>query len=910
MQQVPERHSDSDPIQGFDESSRRYRVLLHAAEIAARGGFPQLLEELSRLLHELFDFNFLNYALRDDRAEVMRVYMLNDVIGATESPLELSVEESPAGWVWSHQQPLVIPDLAQEQRFCSVLELYSAKGFRSVISVPMTTARRRLGSLSFGSAQQMHCDSSILYFLERLASLVALALENYLFVEVPLLTEATAGEQRQLRQLVATQLQLTQKSTEAYESLRREREQLETIIEILSGMGASQVDLHQMFPAICRSLYKAIEHDAAVITLVDSTGQNYDVYAVESKTSPQLLSQGMKIKADESFAPFLLARAPDGDIVGREELERKAPQTAHAKRALEAGLVNWCVVPMRTPNRLVGIFAVGGRRENAFTQHDLDLLRQLAGAMGLFLAKAQSRAAVQIEKERLDTLLEISRTLTSTLDWKKLFQDMSTCLRRLTAEEYAHFALFEPAGEVMRFHALDYPEGSRLVVTGTTVPVLACPSGIAFHARETKIFAKDDLENIGSEFTRKVLAEGIQKACCVPLISRGRALGTLGVASLKPDPFLESEIELLQQVAPQIAIALDNSRAYAEISSLKDKLTKEKVYLEQEIRDSFNFENFVGQSSTITYVLEQVRTVAPNSATVLILGETGTGKEMIARGIHRLSTRASASFVKLNCAAIPTGLLESELFGHEKGAFTGAITQKVGRLELADKGTLFLDEVGEIPLELQPKLLRVLQDQEFERLGGTRTIRVNVRLVAATNRDLAAAVAKHEFRADLYYRLHVFPIRMPALRERTEDIPSLVRFFVQKFARNMNKQIETIPAETMQALAHWHWPGNIRELENFIERSVILTEGTTLRVPVGELNSLSGPADDSPRTHSAISSSATLEELEREYILQVLRKSGGVIAGSNGAAARLGMKRTTLQSKIQRLGIDKEEYAC
>lgn len=356
----------------------------------------------------------------------------------------------------------------------------------------------------------------------------------------------------------------------------------------------------------------------------------------------------------------------------------------------------------------------------------------------------------------------------------------------------------------------------------------------------------------------------------------------------------------MQQVAPQLAVALENSRVHAEITSLKDRLLKEKKYLEQEIRDALDFEDIIGQSRPLRKVLEQVKTVAPSEATVLILGETGTGKELVARAVHRLSNRAGGNFVKVNCAAIPTGLLESELFGHEKGAFTGAISQKIGRLELADKGTLLLDEVGEIPLELQPKLLRALQDHEFERLGGTRTIRVNVRIIAATNRDLSDAVARHQFRSDLYYRLHVFPLQLPPLRERREDIPLLVRYFVAKFAQRMNKHVETIPEEAMHALEQWHWPGNIRELENFLERSVILTDGTVLQIPVSELCSING------LNRSASVKLGTLEELEREYIQQVLRQTGGVVSGSGGAAAKLGMKRTTLQSKMQRLGISKE----
>jgi formate hydrogenlyase transcriptional activator len=437
-----------------------------------------------------------------------------------------------------------------------------------------------------------------------------------------------------------------------------------------------------------------------------------------------------------------------------------------------------------------------------------------------------------------------------------------------------------------------------------------CYSDIPFDEKDGKFLSAGNIELLASEFGKRLMDDGFRTVCSFPLISPSGALGTLNLASKEENAFIAAETELMKRVAPQIATAIANSRAYEEVASLKDKLAKEKVYLEQEIREALDFENIVGESPLLMRVLDHVKTVATSDASVFILGETGTGKELIARALHRLSKRANANFVKLNCAAIPTGLLESELFGHEKGAFTGAVSQKIGRLELADKGTLFLDEVGEIPLELQPKLLRVLQDQEFERLGGTRTIRVNARILSATNRDMSKAVANHEFRADLYYRLHVFPIRLPTLRQRPEDIPILVHYFVQKFAARMGKRIENIPIEAMQALQQWHWPGNIRELENFIERSVILTEGPNLRVPIGELNEVLEQETEEVRSGSAaISSQTTLEELERQYIVQVLRQSRGIVAGSHGAAARLGMKRTTLQSKMQRLEIRREEYA-
>ncbi len=451
----------------------------------------------------------------------------------------------------------------------------------------------------------------------------------------------------------------------------------------------------------------------------------------------------------------------------------------------------------------------------------------------------------------------------------------------------------------MRKYALHTLIGDNGALGAPVIPLSESAGGRAFLEREIKIYDRENLRAIHSAHVDDALEQGIRSVCCVPLMSRKGILGILNLASREDNAFTLQDIGFLKQVASHLAYALDNAQAYSEIAKLTKRLTTEKLYLEDEIGSERNFEEIVGDSPALKRVLAQAKTVAPSDATVLILGDTGTGKELVARALHRMSSRKDGSFIKLNCAAIPTGLLESELFGHERGAFTGAVTQKIGRLELADKGTLFLDEVGDIPLELQPKLLRVLQDQEFERLGGTRTIRVNIRLVAATNRDLGKAVAQREFRSDLFYRLNVFPIRMPALRERGKDIPLLVRYFVQKFARRMNRQIETVPTETMNALTGWEWPGNVRELENFIERSVILSDGPVLNVPLTELR---------PLSYGTAIPNGTLEEVEREHIIRVLRETGGVVAGAHGAAARLGMKRTTLQSRMQKLGIAREGY--
>ena len=501
------------------------------------------------------------------------------------------------------------------------------------------------------------------------------------------------------------------------------------------------------------------------------------------------------------------------------------------------------------------------------------------------------------QEARLQAMLDVTGLLSSNWDVPQLFPQISARLRRILRQEFASFALHDPGTGLLVHQAVDFPLGKGPISTlqgGTE-----SPAGRSMQERTPMIFTKEELNAFDEEVAKGLLAEGMQSLCCVPLIRPKGPLGVFVLASTRQGAFHHEDLQLLNQVAAQLAIAVENHRAASEIDQLKKRLGEERSYLEGETRTEGNFPEIVGDSPALTQVLDQVSTVASSDATVLILGETGTGKELIAHAIHRMSRRKESAFVKVNCAAIPTGLLESELFGHEKGAFTGAISRKIGRMELADGGTLFLDEIGEIPLELQPKLLRVLQDREFERLGSTHTVKVNLRLVAATNRNLTESIALHEFRSDLFYRLSVFPIQLPSLRERREDIPVLVRHFVHKFARRMNRYIESIPKETIKALMNWHWPGNVRELENLMERSVILTEGSGLKVPLGELQGALPAINESDHT---------LDSAERAHILRVLREAGGILSGPDGAARRLGLKRTTLQSKMQRLKIRRQDY--
>lgn len=564
----------------------------------------------------------------------------------------------------------------------------------------------------------------------------------------------------------------------------------------------------------------------------------------------------------------------------------------------KTGIYSYCVLPLLGSQGCLGALGIGSLQVSCYGEQDVRFLERIAKIVALAIERMLNLAALRNEKERLQMLLEVNSTLVSSLNVQKLFPAISEFIRAIIGHELSFIALHDPVSRSLHKFAFDWPSCPDLFRICNTDSLEGSASEETFLKREVKVFNREELQKLPSVLVQKGVQDGIESVCCIPLMPRDEAIGVFTLGSRDKNSFVPQNIALLTQIGSQIAIALDNDRAYREISALKDKLAEEKLYLQGEIKSVLNFDEIVGESKALQSVLENVKTVAPNDATVLILGETGTGKELIAHAIHRMSSRNEGGFIKVNCAAIPTGLLESELFGHEKGAFTGAVTQKVGRLELAHKGTIFLDEIGEIPLELQPKLLRVLQDHEFERLGGTRTIRVDVRLIAATNRDLEKSVVQKEFRSDLYYRLNVFPVRLPALRERRSDIPLLVRYFSRMYAKRFNKIIESIPSETMEQLVKWDWPGNVRELENFIERSVILSPGPVLRAPLAELRH--GPQEPV--------NGNTLEFLERQHVIQALREAGGVISGENGAALRLGLKRTTLQSMIQRMRISPEEY--
>jgi len=674
-------------------------------------------------------------------------------------------------------------------------------------------------------------------------------------------------------------------------------EALLAVTEVIS----LQRDLSPLLQDLVQHLRPVVDFDFIKLLLYDSDKHVMRLHVLDSPHTSSTYP-GYDVSVEESPGGWAW-RTQNPVVVPHVDEETRF--SALIKVLRQDSVKSFCALPLTTSLRRLGALVFGSVEEHAYSESDLLFLQQVTNQVAVAVDNAlnyenaqSARRDLEQERDQLRLLLEMNNAVFTILDVRQLVKAIASSLQRVFHHECCSLSLYEPERNQLRLFALDFPGSRGWIQEGMASPVDDSPDGTAFTTRKPFFLNATEYARHHSEFVRSLIAEGIQSCCSFPLISRQRILGTLNLASRQELSFTPREIDLLTQAANQIAMAVDNALAFSRIDELKDKLTGEKVYLEEEIKTAYNFNELVGDSQALKRVLKQVEQVAPTGSTVLIRGETGTGKELIARALHQLSPRRQHTFVKMNCAAIPTGLLESELFGHEKGAFTGAIARKVGRFELAHQGTLFLDEIGDVPLELQSKLLRVLQEQEFERLGSTRTIKIDIRVITATNRELAHMVEDGQFRSDLYYRINVFPIVVPPLRDRAEDIPLLVRYFAQKHARLMNKNIDTIPAIVLNALSKYDWPGNIRELENLIERAVILTQGSALHVPIEELkphrNAIGVPS---------VNGAVTLEEAERVHIFRVLHETDWVIGGSAGAAARLGLKRTTLLSKMQRLDI-------
>lgn len=694
--------------------------------------------------------------------------------------------------------------------------------------------------------------------------------------------------------------------------------QFEALLEVSEAI-AQQRDLTGLFHELSERLHAVLQFDFLALVLHNSAANTMRLHILETREPHE----------PESAADFPVENTPSGWVWQNQQpfvtldTSKDARYPDSMRRLQEEGVHTFALVPLTTAQHRLGAIGFGRYVPHGLGDAEVEFMKRVAAQVAVAVDNALNFETAQAfqkqlarERDRLQVLLAINNLLVSTRDVTALFKGIVSSLKPVIQHDYTSLALVDQAGGLLKIHALDLPVPTPQSKNEFTIAFEGSPAGQAISQGQVLIARGSEINRFHPEVVRFFREQEVQVICCVPLTTHSRTFGTINFASRNPEAFSTPDVELLQQVSSQVAIALENALAFKEIDALKDRLAVEKLYLEEEIRTELSFDEIIGESPALRHTLAQVELAAPAGTTVLILGETGTGKEIIARAIHNLSPRRERTFVKVNCASIPAGLLESELFGHERGAFTGAVTQKLGRFEFADRGTLFLDEVGDLPLELQPKLLRVLQEQEFEHLGGNRTIRVDVRVVAATNIDLGQLVAEKKFRSDLYYRLNVFPIHVPPLRQRPEDVPLLVRYFVQKFSRRQNKTVEYVPAPVMDALVNYPWPGNVRELENLIERAVLLSPGKELRVPVAELREVSTAAvfaatpidlaqplapSFSPLAPSGLPS--TLDDAQRQHILQVLRQTQWRIAGPRGAAAILGIKRTTLQARMRKLGI-------
>lgn len=656
---------------------------------------------------------------------------------------------------------------------------------------------------------------------------------------------------------------------------------------------SGHTDLEGLCRGLARSLAPVVDLDYLGLVLYDRAQDVLRLHAIT----------GISADAYHSVATMALDDNPAGWVWQNQrpltipDLDREDRWREFVSKVRESGIQSLMLLPLTNGDRRLGVLGLGKQNVYDPSQTELAFLLRMASESAVTLDAHLMQQELRHQYDRLQVLFDITNALVSKLAPEQLFSSISSELGKVTQHDVAAITLYNKRSGAVQVHALHFVGDVCFEVPQEPVSPDGLPPGEALRTGKPVAIGEPDLQRFPSPLYRQWVDAGLRSWCSVPLITSNATIGTLELARRNHRAFTQDEVELCGQVARQVAIAVENALAFTEIAAMRDKLATEKLYLEDEIRSDHNLTNMIGESPAFRALLKSAEVVAATDATVLILGETGTGKELIARAIHEMSGRSKQTFVKVNCAAIPATLLESELFGHEKGAFTGAAAQKLGRFELADRGTLFLDEVGEIPLELQAKLLRAVQEQEFERLGSNRTIRVDIRLVAATNRDLKAMVDEGKFRSDLYYRLHVFPLQVPPLRDRRSDIPLLIRYFCQKYAERMKRHIESIPSAGIEALTAYQWPGNVRELQNLVERSVILTEGSVLRLAMPEseikpvATSLRGPELYSTK--------------ERERILRALKEANGAIGGPNGAAARLGLKRTTLQSRMKRLQINR-----
>jgi formate hydrogenlyase transcriptional activator len=875
-------------------SAERYRTLLEINNaIITNLTQENLLNAICKALERVMPVYRAAINLYDPERDTIRILALSTrwnseyfKVGA-----EINLADSHSGWVIHHQRPLLCADIETALDYPVERRLLD-EGMQSYCIVPLILGEKSIGSLNVGSDVKGAFSEADAEFLNEVGSQVALAV----------------GNMKSFQEIAAL-------NTRVERTAARYR----TLLEINNAI-ITNLNQKTLLRSISTALQRVIPFDRAAFTFYNPQTKMFRFLAIEGVVSSSHFRAGLEFGRDESISAWVFDQQRPA-ICGDLEKEQRHPNDRYL---IAEGLNSYCVAPLIVGGKSIGTLNLASEKTNRYSEADAEFLCELGNQVALAVSNmtsfeeiAELSNKVEYTAQRYRTLLEINNAIITHLTPEDLLRAVSDILRHVVPYSGAALTLYNPNTKTFRYYAMERAFQSDHFQVGIEFDRRQTISAWVFD-HQRAVVRRDIEKEQKYPNDQRLVAAGILSDCIVPLIVGGTSLGTLNVGSTERNQYSEADLETLQETANQVALAVANMRAYEEIVELKARLENENIYLQEEIRTEHNFEEIVGNSPALLVVLRKVEQVAPTDSTVLIYGETGTGKELIARAIHEHSKRKNRPLLKVNCSAISAGLVESELFGHVKGAFTGAFERRVGRFELADGGTIFLDEIGELPLETQVKLLRVLQEQEFEPVGSNRPVRVDVRVIAATNRNLEESIRKSEFRSDLFYRLNVFPINMPSLRERASDIPQLAMFFLSRFSKKFGKDIQGIPRATLERLVQYSWPGNIRELQNVIERAAILSQRSVLElepdtVPLLKASADSAEVDDriadtieplSPAAPTA----ATLEEVERSHIVAILNQTQGVVEGPRGAAKILGLHPNTLRHRMQKLGLKRAAY--
>lgn len=885
----------SEPTSGTRSEAERYRTLLEINN-ALISSLTQdsLLSCVSNALRRVVQFEAVALILHEPERDTFRIFALEGIVRHFHVGQEIGRTNSSVGWVCDHKSYILRHDLEAEWEYENERRLLE-EGMRSHCVVPLIVRGKCIGTLNLASKNSHQYSQDDATFLQEVAAQVALAVQNM----------------KSYEEIASLNTQMS-----------RTAEQTRTLLEINNAI-ITKLTKDDLLHAICEAMERAVPFDEVGLMLHEPETNTLRVVAIESPLPSEFFKLGQPLNRDGPAGRAFDQRR----VVLRKDLEHEA-QTETEKRVLADGILSVCGLPLIVHDRCLGALSVASVTRNQYSEEDAAFLQEVAGQVAIAIAnmKAHEEIASLNTKiahaaERSRTLLEINNAIITSLSQDALLQSISKVLRGVIPFDRCAFTLYQPEKETFRFLSMDSEVQSDYFRAGLEFDRKNSIADWVY--RERRPALRRDLEKEHEYFNdRRLVAEGIKSYCVVPMVARGKCIGTLNVGSNATNQYSDQDALFLQEVATQVALAVENMQAYEQINALKTRIEAENVYLQGEILEQHNFDEIVGNSPALLEVLRKVEIIAPTDASVLLYGETGTGKELLARAIHSRSPRSARAMVTVNCGAIPSGLVESELFGHVKGAFTGALQNAIGRFELADGSTLFLDEVGELPADTQVKLLRVLQEQEFQPVGSSRTRKVDVRTIAATNRNLEEDVRAGRFRSDLFYRLNVLPLRVPALRERRADIPELVLFFLERSCKKFGRKILSVSKETMEHLIAYEWPGNIRELQNVIERGVVLCSGSILTMgrdllPIAETRApltrptagggavdLREPSDvrDQPMVQRS------LEAIEKEHIIRVLDSTGGIIDGPKGAAQILALHPSTLRARMKKLQIQRPAH--